>query len=69
MFSPDMKHMIAERVQKILQETHHPELPKGEINFILHVDGAKNWSWANIRNNGAHDGSKAPSIIDKNMSV
>lgn len=69
MFSPDIKRMIAEKVQKILQETRHPELPKGEVNFILHVDGAEGWSWANIRNNGSHDRSRAPSIIDRNMSV
>ncbi len=53
MFSPDMKTMIAEKVQKILQEIDHSELPVGEINFLLHVDGAASWSWANIRNNGA----------------
>ena len=52
MFSPDMKKMISEKVQKILQETHHHELPKGEINFLLHVDGKEDWSWANIQNNG-----------------
>jgi len=53
MFSPELKHMIAEKVQQILQDINHPELPKGEINFLLHVDGAENWSWANIKNNGA----------------
>jgi hypothetical protein len=25
----------------------------GEISFHLHVDGAENWSWADIKNNGA----------------
>lgn len=25
----------------------------GEIQFLLHVDGAESWSWADIRNNGA----------------
>jgi len=44
MFSTEMKHIIAEKVQKILQETHYSELPKGEINFLLHVDGAEIWS-------------------------
>ena len=70
MFSPDMKHMIAEKVQKILQDTCHPELPKGEINFLLHVDGAESWSWANIRNNGSSIASRATySILDQNMFV
>jgi len=50
MFSSAMKNMISEKVQKILQDTCHYELPKDEIQFLLHVDGAKPWSWANIRN-------------------
>lgn len=55
MFSHDQKRIIANRVQKILRETNHPELPEGEIQFSLHVDGAASWSWADIRNNGAVD--------------
>ena len=53
MFSHNQKRIIANRVQQILRETNHPELPKGEISFSLHVDGAEGWSWADIRNNGA----------------
>lgn len=53
MFSIRQKRLIAEKVQQILRDTNHPELPKGEINFHLHVDGAEILSWANIRNNGA----------------
>ena len=53
MFSVRQKRDIADKVQAILRETNHPELPDGEINFSLHVDGAKAWSWADIRNNGA----------------
>ncbi len=53
MFSVQQKREIADAVQKILRETSHPELPKGEIQFALHVDGAEDWSWADIRNNGA----------------
>lgn len=54
MFSVQQKRDIADAVQKILRETNHPELPKeGEIPFLLHVDGAESWSWADIRNNGA----------------
>lgn len=53
MFSVRQKRDIAEAVQKILRATGHPELPKGEIQFHLHVDGADpSWSWADIRNNG-----------------
>jgi hypothetical protein len=53
MFSIKQKREIAEAVQKILRETNHPELPDGEIPFRLHVDGAEDWSWALIENNGA----------------
>ena len=53
MFSVRLKRLIADKVQAILRETTHPELPDGEISFMLHVDGAEPWSWADIRNNGA----------------
>lgn len=53
MFSIREKGDIADKVQKILRETHHPELPEGEISFALRVTGAESWSWADIRNNGA----------------
>lgn len=53
MFSVAQKRAIADAVQKILRETNHPELPAGEIQFVLAVDGAEPWSWASIRNNGA----------------
>ena len=53
MFSVRQKQSIADKVQQILRETQHPELPVGEIQFHLHVDGVESWSWADIRNNGA----------------
>lgn len=53
MFSVRQKREIAEKVQKILRETNHPELPHEEIQFDLHVVGAESWSWADIKNNGA----------------
>lgn len=53
MFSVEQKRDIADKVQKILRETGHTELPRGEIKFLLHVDGAESWSWADIRNNGS----------------
>lgn len=52
MFSTRQKREIADAVQKILRDTNHPELPAGEIQFALHVEGAESWSWADIRNNG-----------------
>jgi hypothetical protein len=53
MFSIAQKRDIAAKVQRILAETNHPELPEGEITFTLHVKGAEAWSWADIQNNGA----------------
>ncbi|MDP2365935.1 MAG: hypothetical protein Q8M94_19460 [Ignavibacteria bacterium] len=54
MFPIQQKREIADKVQKFLRETNHPELPEGEINFHLHVEGADpSWSWADIKNNGA----------------
>ena len=53
MFSVKQKREIADAVQKILRATNHPELPTGEIQFHLYVDGAESWSWANIKNNEA----------------
>lgn len=53
MFSVRQKREIAEKVQQILRDTNHPELPEGEIRFNLLVSGAQTWSYAEIRNNGA----------------
>jgi hypothetical protein len=53
MFSIQQKRSISDKIQQILKETKHPELPDGEIQFHLHVDGAEPWSWADIKNNGA----------------
>lgn len=53
MFSVKQKREISDAVQKILRGTEHPELPVGEIKFLLHVDGAESWSWADIKNNGS----------------
>lgn len=53
MFSIRQKREIADAVQKILRATNHPELPSGEIKFVLAVNGAESWSWAEIQNNSA----------------
>lgn len=63
MFSVRQKREIAEKIQQILRETDHPELPEDEIKFHLHVEGAAKWSWADIKNNGAVD---APDVNPHN---
>lgn len=67
MFSTQQKREIAEAVQRTLRATAHPELPKGEIRFLLHVDGAEEWSWADIRNNGAVE-NPAPNPWNEKMA-
>ncbi len=52
MFSVRQKREIADKIQALLKETKHPELPEGEITFSLHIEGEKDWSWADIKNNG-----------------
>lgn len=53
MFSLNQKRRISTQVQQILRDTNHPELPDGEISFLLRVDGDSEVSWAHIRNNSA----------------
>ncbi len=53
MFSVRQKREIADKIQGILRETGHPELPEGEIQFSIEVLGKEVWSWAIIKNNGA----------------
>lgn len=53
MFSVNQKRAIADAVQKVLRATNHPELPAGEIRFVLNVEGDELWSYAEIHNNGA----------------
>lgn len=65
MFSVRQKREIAEKIQQILRETGHPELPTGEIPFEIRVWGAEEWSWAVIQNNGA---VKNPTVSSWNES-
>ncbi len=53
MFSVRQKREIAGKIQEVLQDTGHPELPLGEIHFRLYVDGATPAYSAVIHNNGA----------------
>ena len=53
MFSVRQKREIADKIQAILRETNHPELPKGEIRFSIFICGDSPSSYADIENNGA----------------
>lgn len=67
MFSPLLKKEISKTIQELLQALDHDELPQGEIRFILHVDGAKEWSWANIRNESDKN-IPVPNILVQNLT-
>ena len=51
MFSTKEKIKIAERIEKLLLDLNHPEMPKSNPNFKLHVDGKEDWSFADIEPN------------------
>ena len=51
MFSKAQKQLIAEKVEKILLEVGHPEMPADRPVFKLHVQGKEAWSWADIEPN------------------
>ena len=74
MFSPKTNRMIAAKVQQVLEDikssenAEGSELPRGEINFLLHVDGAEHWSWANIHNNYGND-TTVPTSLIMNRSI
>ena len=55
MFSQEEKKIIAEKVEYILLELRHPEMPDEKPNFLLHVDGKESWSWADIKPNWHFD--------------
>jgi len=69
MFSMNQKKEIADKVQKILRETNHGELPRGEIKFLLHVNGAESWSWADIYNNGHFSEANPPGVNPHNEAM
>lgn len=51
MFSIRQKRELSEKIQQLLRNTKHPELPQDEIEFNLEVKGAESWSYAMILNN------------------
>lgn len=68
MLSQQVKKELSEKIQALLQEIQDDELPTGEINFILHIDGKEDWSWTNIRNYNAKN-DPIPNILVQNLSV
>ena len=52
MFSVRQKREISDKIQQILRETAHPELPEGEISFALHVAGANHGLGPTLKTTG-----------------
>lgn len=57
MFSVQEKQHIARKIEEILLELRHPEMPDEKPKFKLHVDGEESWSWADIEPNWTFDGT------------
>lgn len=51
MFSKRQKEIIAQVIEDTILGFHHPEMPKENPNFKLHIDGKESWSWADIEPN------------------
>ena len=62
MFSMQEKKYIAEKVEKLLLELNHPEMPKEKPKFSLHVDGEESWSWADIQPNWTFTEDNVPGV-------
>ena len=69
MFSVAQKRQIAEAVEKVLLDLHHPEMPTEKPRFRLHVDGAESWSWADIEPNWTFDDDHRPGVNPHNETV
>lgn len=65
MLSSKIKKELSDLIQDFLQEVDDPELPKGEVEFLLHIDGVGYSSWANIRNESQKH-RPAPQILIRN---
>ena len=60
MFSIEQKQHIAREIEKLLLSLNHPEMPKVNPMFTLHVDGKEDWSWADIKPNWTYNEQPAP---------
>ena len=52
MFTREEKIFIANKIQELLDDMNHPDLPKREkIRFHLHINGIHSFSFCDISNN------------------
>ena len=69
MFSMEQKKQIADAVEKLLLSFDHPEMPKDQVSFTLHVEGENSWSWADIKPNWTFNDLRQPSVNPHNERV
>jgi len=69
MFSMKQKQEIAAKVEKVLLDFEHPEMPKKKVNFILDIRGKEGWSYANILPNWMFGEGNPPGINPHNEAV
>jgi len=51
MFTTREKMFIAGKIQELLSDMDHPDLPnQGNIHFHLHINGTEPWSFCDINN-------------------
>lgn len=62
MFSKQEKQHIAAEIEKLLLSLNHPEMPKQNPQFSLHVEGKESWSWADILPNHHYTGDNPPGV-------
>ena len=55
MFSLKQKQFIAAEIEKLLLGLNHPEMPTEKPKFKLHVDGIREWSFAEIEPNWIYE--------------
>ena len=63
----EKQHLSAE-IEKLILGLKHPEMPMEKPEFLLHVDGKKSWSWADIEPNHHYE-TKTPGINPFNEIV
>lgn len=62
MFSVKEKQYLASVIEKALLELDHPEMPKVNPDFSLHVKGKETWSWADIHPNWKFGVNSPPKV-------
>ncbi len=58
MFSMKEKQQIAKEIEELLLKLNHPEMPKENPKFTLHVGGKEIWSFADIEPNWKYEDTK-----------